>query len=285
MELYIGGPHAATIWRKDMDLYLVSTTTLWGLCNEKPVDSGRQELAAPGLHILESFFYVEDWMLPFIDDKAWNFMLDSGAYTFMNNSVTRQKYETAAGTVDWDSYVCRYADFILQHDIDKFFELDIDNVVGLKRVEQLRDLLEHRTSRRCIPVWHKARGLANWKATVKEYPYVAIGGIVSGEIKRTQFNYLNAMCDVAHQQGTRVHGLGVSPSKGLEKLRFDSVDSTSWTMGNRAGHLDIFTGTGMRKVSRPPGTRMKAREAAIHNFREWVKYQRYMLHAGWKMES
>lgn len=285
MELYIGAPHAASIWRKDMDLYLVSTTTLWGLCNEKPVDSGRQELAAPGLHILESFFYVEDWMLPFIDDKAWNFMLDSGAYTFMSKIRSSNKVEKTVGAMDWDDYVRRYADFIIEHNVAKFLELDIDAVVGLSRVEQLRHMLESRTGLQSIPVWHRSRGLDYWRGMAKDYSYIALGGLAIKTITRSEYKYLNPLCDIAHEQGARVHGLGLSPASGLLGYRFDSVDSTNWTMGNRVGYLDIFTGTGIRKVSRPPGTRMKARETAIHNFREWVKYQRYMLHAGWSLPT
>jgi hypothetical protein len=250
-------------------------------------DTQPKVLAQPSLYILESFYYVEDWMLPYIDNKVWNFMFDSGAFTFMEQKAPGVKSAIDSDSMQWDDYVRRYADFILEHDIDLFFELDIDVVVGLDRVNKLRDLLEQRTGKRSIPVWHKSRGLENWKQIVKEYDYVAIGGIVSGEIRRAERKFLNPMCDIAHAHNTRVHGLGLSPSEraGLPSYRFDSMDSTIWTMGNRAGHLDIFTGTGMRKVLSPPGTRMKARESAIHNFREWVKYQRYMVHAGWKMES
>ena len=110
-------------------------------------------------YVLESFFYVRSWMFPFIDNKSWNFMLDSGAFTFMSNSKNKYLFKESntksskSETVDWNSYVARYADFILEHDIHDFFELDIDSVVGLSKVEDLRKSLEHRTARQCIPVW------------------------------------------------------------------------------------------------------------------------------------
>lgn len=270
MDLYLAGPNAGNITK----------------------DNRAECFTVNNLYILESFYYLRDWMLPYLDNKIWNFMLDSGAFTFMEKKAQGVKSNIENALMKWDDYVCRYADFIIEHDIERFFELDIDVVVGLPRVEQLRKLLEKRTGRQCIPVWHKSRGLENWKAVVNDYPYVAIGGIVSGEIRlravvkdtrRMQYKYLNALCDIAHEQKTRVHGLGVSPSKGLNLFRFDSVDSTSWTMGNRAGHIFRFTGSAMEKIDRPIGTRMNARESAIHNFSEWVKYQRYMLHAGWSM--
>lgn len=287
MDLYLAGTTGRPYVITDMDLYLVSTNTLHGLCHEKPVDPGRQELTQPGLYILESFYYIEDWMLEPIDKKTWNFMLDSGAFTFMEQKASGVKSAIDSDSMRWDDYVRRYADFIIEHDIDLFFELDIDVVVGLDRVNKLRDALETQTGKRSIPVWHKSRGLENWKQLVKDYEYVAIGGIVSGEIKRHEHKFLHAMCDIAHAERTRVHGLGVSPMAGnaLRNYRFDSVDSTNWTMGGRAGHLEIFTGTGLRKVPRPDGTRMRPRETAIHNFREWVKYQRYMKHAGWQMTT
>lgn len=39
----------------------------------------------PPKYILESFYYVQDWQLPMIKN-ADDFLLDSGAFTFMENS-------------------------------------------------------------------------------------------------------------------------------------------------------------------------------------------------------
>ena len=71
-------------------------------------------------YILESFYYIDadtERLLPYFGD----FMLDSGAFIFMMDSKT---------AVNWDEYLERYADFINRNRIDKFFELDIDVVVG-----------------------------------------------------------------------------------------------------------------------------------------------------------
>ena len=64
------------------------------------------------------------------------FLLDSGAFTFMNNSKS----------VDFDLYLDKYIDFIIEKNIKYFFELDIDSIVGYKKVLQLRERLE----RRCV---------------------------------------------------------------------------------------------------------------------------------------
>lgn len=72
-------------------------------------------------YMLESFCYVTDWLIPVIKQCDF-FLLDSGAFTFMNNSKN---------AVDFDEYLTRYIDFINRHDIEYFFELDIDSIVGL----------------------------------------------------------------------------------------------------------------------------------------------------------
>ena len=279
MNLYLAGTYSRKyVVEELMDFYLGT-----------PHSDSRavipESLKADRLYILESFYYVQPWMFPYIDKKIWNFMLDSGAFTFMANKRSDVKSQIASQSINWDDYVRRYADFIIEHDVELFFELDVDVIVGLDRVNKLRDALETRTQRQSIPVWHKSRGLNNWKQLIRDYKYVAIGGIVSGEIRRTDHKFLHAMCDLAHVEKTRVHGLGVTPQKmSVHEYRFDSTDSTSWTIGNRSGLVFHFDGDHMSKRLKPPGTRVKPRDGAVHNFREWVKFQRYMQHAGWRME-
>ena len=123
--------------------------------------------------ILESFYYIQDWQLEYLKKKEL-FLLDSGAFTFMSNNK---------GEVNWKEYIDRYADFIIKNDVKYFFELDIDVLVGYDKVKELTKYLENKTGRKCIPVWHKSRGIEEWKRLVKEYDYVAIGGIVVKEIK------------------------------------------------------------------------------------------------------
>jgi len=217
-------------------------------------------------YILESFFYADEdteRLIPHFGD----FLLDSGAFTFMQGK---------GGSPNWDEYIERYADFINRNKVQKYFELDIDVVVGYDRVKQFRAKLEKLTNRPCIPVWHLSRGLDEYKRMCDEYGYVAIGGIVSGEIRKEKYGAFPALIGEAHKRGAKVHGLGFTALDWLKTCHFDSVDSTAWTTGNRFGFLYYFDGKTMRKKDAPAGHRIGAsREAALNNFTEWLKYQKY----------
>lgn len=218
--------------------------------------------------MLESFYYIEDWEIPLIKECDF-FLLDSGAFTFMNNSKT---------DVDFDAYLTSYIEFINKHDIKYFFELDIDAVVGLEEVERLRKRLETETGKKCIPVWHKSRGKEKFIEMCKEYDYVAIGGIVTKEIKPAEHKYFKWFIDTAHSYGCQIHGLGFTNLKGLYIFNFDSVDSTSWVSGGRFGAMYHFTGRELKIVD--TGKRRRREDISHqpldrHNFFEWVKFQNY----------
>lgn len=213
---------------------------------------------------LESFIYIKG------EEKNINkydmFLLDSGAFTYMNKS---------GSNLNWDNYIIEYANFINKYDVKYFFELDIDSIVGLKEVERLRNKLEGLTNKKSIPVWHKSRGLEYWKNMCKNYDFIAIGGIVTQEIKRTEYDIFIPLLKIAKQNNCKVHGLGFTNLKGLEKYKFYSVDSTSWLSGNRFGAVYIFDGKTMQKQNKKEGQRVKTNEVAIHNFNEWVKFSKY----------
>lgn len=213
---------------------------------------------------LESFIYIKG------EEKNIHkydmFLLDSGAFTYMNKS---------GSNLNWDNYIIEYANFINKYDVKYFFELDIDSIVGLKEVERLRNKLEGLTNKKSIPVWHKSRGLEYWKNMCKNYDFIAIGGIVTQEIKRTEYDIFIPLLKIAKQNNCKVHGLGFTNLKGLEKYKFYSVDSTSWLSGNRFGAVYIFNGTTMVKQNKKEGQRVITTKTAINNFNEWVKFSKY----------
>lgn len=220
--------------------------------------------------ILESFYYCDadtERLLPYFGD----FLLDSGAFTLRQN---------IKGDIDWEDYIDRYADFINNNNVQKFFELDIDNLVGLPEVKRLRKQLEHKTQKQCITVWHPSRGWDDFIEQSKERPYVSLGGIV-GASKTEKLAYQKTFPKFiyeAHKNGAKIHGLGYTSLEGLKRNHFDSVDSTAWTAGNRFGYVFKFNGKTITKVQVPQGKRIgDSRKLAIINYVEWIKFQKYAL--------
>lgn len=238
-----------------------------GTSCEKWQDSSQQ---GGQYNILESYYYCRNnAFIPALIPHIKSFLLDSGAFTFMQGKAA----------VNWDSYVEEYAAYICKYNIDLFFELDIDAIVGLKEVERLRAKLEKLTGKKPIPVWHISRGKDYFVKMCKEYPYVAIGGIVTQEVPRAVYEKAFPwFIKTAHDNGAKIHGLGYTSIGGLHKYHFDSVDSTAWLYGNRGGYLYKFNPrTGMMDKYEAPqkGMRLKSTEAAMHNFLEWIKFQEY----------
>lgn len=222
------------------------------------------------LNILESFYYARtNKNIPSLIGNVRNFLLDSGAFTFMNNCRT---------STNFDNYAEEYAKFIRAHNVKHFFELDIDSIVGLKEVERLRVKLERLTRQSPIPVWHKNRGLEYFVEMCKNYPYVAIGGIVTKEIKTEKYEKLFPwFIETAHKYGAKIHGLGYTRIPKLRTYHFDSVDSTAWLFGNISGSIYVFdpqtASMSAKKV--PMGKRLKSRQACRFNFDQWVRLMKY----------
>lgn len=219
--------------------------------------------------ILESYFYIQKKgdFFRHHPEHFDSFMLDSGAFTFMKQEKDPR--------VDWNRYADGYAEYIKAVRPNLYLELDLDSLMPLKDVRKLRSRIEARSGKQSIPVWHRSRGLDNWKGIVKDYSYVAIGGIVTGEIKKNEFSIFPKLIDIAREQGCRVHGLGFTSKRLLPLIKFDSVDSTTWVSGNQGGFIFKFNGKEMTQILPGEGQKLKGRMAAINNFHEWVKYAKY----------
>ena len=202
-----------------------------------------------------------------------DFLLDSGAFTFCGTGgFNPNKFE---------EYLEQYADFIVRNNVEKFFELDVDSIVGYEKVLDYRKKLEQLTNRQCIPVWHISRGKDEFIRHCDEYPYVALGGYVaaikSGDSsKRAYVKAYQGFIREAHKRNAKIHGLGFTNLSLLPKMHFDSVDSTAWTTGNRFGYIYHFNGKTMEKIDTPNGKRLAdAKRVALINYTEWVKFQKY----------
>lgn len=224
-------------------------------------------------YILESFIYLRAKTKKTKDYLKWclaakEFLLDSGAFTFINKS----KKTTGFTEEELKKYIDDYIEFINQYDIKQFFEMDIDCVVGYDKVKEIRQYIENKTGKKVIPVWHRSRGMEDFHDMCKEYKYVAVGGIAAGEIKRSEYDFLCELCDIAHSYNCRIHGLGYSPLSVLNerKCPFDTIDSTTW-IGHKFGDCFNFDNGKLEKIKDKD---RYWRELDQKSFASWVEFSK-----------
>ena len=193
---------------------------------------------------------------------------------YVNHSNCKYFLESFVYYKDWEKVLLKNKN---KNDIQLFFELDIDAILGIKEVERLRRLLERMTNKKCIPVWHKSRGKDYFIKMCKEYNYVAIGGIVTKEISIKEYKYFNWFIKEAHKNNCSIHGLGFTNTNLLSKYKFDTVDSTSWKSGGRFAQVHTFKNNKIEMKGKSKQLRLKDYKSLDqYNFNEWCKYQKYM---------
>jgi len=181
------------------------------------------------LYNLMSFYYLtKNDNYKEILRKSEEVMIDSGAHSFKKGK-----------RVKWYEYTESYAEWIKKHDCDKilgYFEMDVDNVIGYEKVLELRKILLKATNK-IIPVWHKNRGIEDYIDMCKNYEFdiVAISGFKNEDIVDSQYQ---RFVNVAHKYGKKIHGLGMTRIDILDKVNFDSVDSSTWLQGVVYGRID-----------------------------------------------
>lgn len=219
-------------------------------------------------YILESFYSIQEWQIPLIKTMDC-FLLDSGAFTFMNSNKK----------TSFDAYIDRYIDFINRNNIELFFELDVDSVIGYENVKKLTSRLEKETGKKSIPVWHLSRGIDNFYRMCDEYEYAAIGGFVTKEIQRKKYGAIPYLIQEAHKRKCKLHGLGFTSTSYYDKIRFDSVDSTTWNVGGKYGNICLFDSKiGMRQNYYAYNNNKRCinqKELMTYNWNQWIQYQRF----------
>lgn len=203
-----------------------------------------------------------------------NFLLDSGAFTFMSKGLNE----------DIDKYTSEYIEFINKYNIKYFFEMDIDTVLGYEKVKELRKTIEEGTGKKCIPVWHKERGIEEFKRHCEEYNYIAIGGGFSSLRKDMTIKLIK----YANNKGVKTHLLGYNKQDILEFNCF-SCDATSWN-GGMYGGLWNWSKEKMRpvKINRSLERRVSSerqRELYLHNLKVWEHYQQILKYKGYWREQ
>lgn len=227
-------------------------------------------------YVLETFYDMKKWnektlsyFLSMGKIENGSFLLDSGAFTFMNSGKK----------VHWKTYVDEYIEFINKYDIKQFFELDLYTLpdVGIEKTIKMRRYIEHHTGKKSIPVFHACMGLKMYRELCQEYDYIGIGASgLTDECKWTKNKaLLKQMVRIANSYGTKVHGLGYTRRENINRteIPFHSVDSISWRLNTGMGYeYKTIHGTINRK--HPKGRNNKPREQLENeNLKAWCKIQ------------
>lgn len=207
---------------------------------------------------LMSFYYLKQPVFERVLQHSELMLIDSGAHSFQKGKK-----------VDWVEYTKKYAEWIRANDCPKilgYFEMDVDNAIGYDKVLQLRAILEQ-SSDKIIPVWHKNRGVNEFKKMCQQYAgkIVAITGFRNEDIKDHQ--YLMFL-KYAKKYGCKVHCLGMTRKEILDKVPFDYVDSSSWVQ--RGAYARI----GNRKVN-SDFARANVKRVFLENYKLAMEMQKY----------
>ena len=232
------------------------------------------EQCAPMKWNLMSYYYLrksDPAVIQQVIDRSELIEIDSGAHSFQKGKK-----------VDWDVFTDEYAQWIKENDCDKiigYFEMDVDNVIGYEKVLELRKKLEA-VSDKIIPVWHKNRGIKEFKKMCQDYAgkIVAITGFKNEDIQDDQYiEFLK----YAWKWGCELHCLGMTRKDILNKVPFDYVDSSSWRQGVLYGRIEN------RRLKNPagiPGTTKIRIQQFIAGYRRAMKMQDY-YYRRWSLPS
>lgn len=230
-------------------------------------------------YLLQTFFELRHnkriigEIVDFIERRGIdNFILDSGAFSMFNGT----------GKLNYNGlkkYIDNYCDFIIKYKIKHFVELDIDAVIGYENSKKIYSYIENKTGKKPMYVHHvETRTIEDLEKSCKESDYIMWGGI-AGKGKSTEV--INSFVDFCYGYGTRVHALGFTPPE-LEKCKnLYSCDSSSWTMGGRAGNIFQFKNKIMECYKLDNKKRITYFELNNHNMKQWIKYQNFLKNKGW----
>ncbi|MCW6681598.1 hypothetical protein NHG29_01795 [Aerococcaceae bacterium NML160702] len=217
---------------------------------------------------LISYHYFKDKGLSWLQGNK-ELICDSGAFTFMSASKAPSKTALI-------EYANRYAQFVIDNDIPYYVELDVDSIFGYEFALQLREILENKVGRPCVPIWHVSRGKEDFIDMCKRYDYAGVGGIVTKEQIAKHKDKYHLLNKLARDNGCKLHGMGFTPTKDLNSYGFYSVDSTSWKSGGRFGTIYQYSNGQLLTKKKPSGTRLKDyTKLDIHNVKQWIKYQQF----------
>lgn len=228
--------------------------------------------------IMDSFWSIRKVQPPerVFNELTWPVRryLDSGIFTLMMKAGTHRVSGGARRSLDFktvcDDLLADYIAYLKANgsEWDHVVEIDTDNIpnVGPSYTLEARDRLHEAIGDKLMPVWHWAseslydKELGAWRAMVRQFPYVAVGGD-----KSRDFRQLRRMVKIAHSEGVLVHGLAQAGPKDFQKVGYDTGDSTSWIAGIRHATFTDFTYSNRKRMSPVDLSKARAVESYIQS--------------------
>lgn len=205
-----------------------------------------------------------------------NFILDSGAFSLFSGTGKNMNYEKLK------SYIDDYCDFIVRYNIKHFIEMDIDKIIGYEEVKRIRKYIENKVGRKSLYVYHTySRSIEDLVDACKEREYIFFGGLVK---ETKDFNKINSFIDFLYGYGVKCHLLGHTPPDLENYHHLYSCDSSSWTMGARSGIIFNFENDKLVSNKLEDMKRTTYYQLNNHNFKQWIKYQKYLKGKCWITE-
>jgi hypothetical protein len=196
--------------------------------------------------ILYSYFFIESMRREAFVDKMQReyphvrWFLDSGAFSYM-----AQWSSGRSSLPDPYKYFERYCQYIETYGsrFCRIAELDLDHGVKALSPREVTEWREEMVRRwphlPVMPVWHPSRGTAGWKEYLADPRFKFVG--LGGGTAQQSVGYQRQMVMAAHRAGKRVHGFAMTKVQTvLKEVPYDTVDSTSWVMGQKFGTLYVF---------------------------------------------
>lgn len=179
-------------------------------------------------HVLVSYYYLRQKGKRTLDKLFASFpdiFLDSGAFT-LNMQIAKEgvTWEEAQKDPRIKNYVEDYARFIDKYG-DKFtVHAEVDVGPWEQKVRQ-REFLEQ-YSDRILPVIHPTDPPEYQMFLLKNYDYVALGGVGDARSLEQIKAYVTRNVQRARRYGTRFHGFAITVIEIMRMLPFFSADSS-----------------------------------------------------------
>lgn len=157
--------------------------------------------------------------------------IDSGAYSAFTRGIE----------INIDDYI----DFITEYINKDMIYANLDIIGDWEATEKNQRYMESK-GLNPLPTFHYGTPLDKLKEMIKEYDYIALGGLVPLALQRKKLQNWLDVCFSIIKTDCKVHGFGVNSFYLWKRYPFFSVDATSWLMGEKFRRVIYFEGNELK---------------------------------------